>query len=83
MSDVRQPSEEEREISGEMGSDESHLLEARESIPEDVSSTPSDKPSELPPTVHRRRRHAPSVFWPLVFVGAGVLLVLCQGSIDG
>ncbi len=63
MSDFREPEEEQ--------------LVTSESAPATPPPTIPEEPPRPPYEIHRpRRRRPPSVFWPILFIGAGVTLLL-------
>jgi hypothetical protein len=60
VSDVQQPSEQDERTTGEAATD----------------SGPSPLPGQPSPGTRRRDGHRPSLFWPLVLIGGGALLLL-------
>jgi len=63
MSNVREPFEEERQV-------------ASGTAPEGDEAGAPVAPPRLPRDARRARRRPPSLFWPLVLIGAGVVLLL-------
>jgi hypothetical protein len=71
MSDIQEPFEEESGVANESAPEGGRPI-----APVVPAPIPPDEPTETSRRVRRPRRHPPSLFWPLVLVGAGVILLL-------
>jgi hypothetical protein len=65
MSDIEEPLEKDTEVQRE-----------EQVAPAAPSTIPPDQPPPLASPVRKPRRRPPSLFWPLVLIGAGVILLL-------
>ncbi|MCK4451587.1 MAG: hypothetical protein KAX26_13460, partial [Anaerolineae bacterium] len=72
MSNVQEPFEEEQLVTSETAPEGEEPIAP--AIP--PPTIPEEPPKPSYETRRPRRRRPPSVFWPVVFIGAGVMLLL-------